>query len=236
METIYRRRCDRRHGHADDVFFLVFGHVVHRIEGGEEINIAQLDAGETIGAISAIDGGRRSATVIANVDCGTATVTSAEFRDLLAEHGLIALNYLRRFSKIIRALDNRLTDLSLLSPDQRVYHELLRLAHPDEGVSQDWIINQLPSHREIASWANTSREAVAYVIGNLARRGIIERKHKLVRRGTPRSQSGPPRETNLCPRNRVRYNSGKTKAGADTAVLAGIVLGNASVRAAEYSA
>ena len=28
---------------------------------------------------------------------------------------------------------------------------------------------------------------------------------KLVRRGTPRSQSGPPRETNLCPRNRVRY-------------------------------
>ena len=71
-----------------------------------------------------------------------------------------------------------MTDLSLLSPDQRVYHELLRLAHPDEGVSQDWIINQLPSHREIASWANTSREAVAYVIGNLARRGIIERKHK----------------------------------------------------------
>ena len=30
---------------------------------------------------------------------------------------------------------------------------------------------------------------------------------KLVRRGTPRSQSGPPRETNLCPRNRVRYTS-----------------------------
>ena len=29
---------------------------------------------------------------------------------------------------------------------------------------------------------------------------------KLVRRGTPRSQSGPPRETNLCPRNRVRYS------------------------------
>ena len=165
---------------TDDVYFLVFGHarVVHRIDGGDEINIAQLDAGETIGAISAIDGGRRSATVIANVDCGTATIESAEFRDLLAEHGLIALNYLKRFSKIIRALDNRLTDLSMLSPDQRVYHELLRLAHPDEGTSQDWIISQLPSHREIASWANTSREAVAYVIGHLARRGIIERKHK----------------------------------------------------------
>ena len=46
----------------------------------------------------------------------------------------------------------------------------------------------------------------------------IERKErlpepplKLARRGTPRSQSGPPRETNLCPRNRVRYTHG-TKA------------------------
>ena len=36
--------------------------------------------------------------------------------------------------------------------------------------------------------------------------GGIDASLKLVRRGTPRSQSGPPRETNLCPRNRVRYN------------------------------
>ena len=55
---------------TDDVFFIIFGHarVVHRVEGGEEVNIASIEAGDTIGAISAIDGGRRSATVIANVD------------------------------------------------------------------------------------------------------------------------------------------------------------------------
>ena len=37
--------------------------------------------------------------------------------------------------------------------------------------------------------------------------GLPEPRLKLVRRGTPRSQSGPPRETNLCPRNRVHDTS-----------------------------
>jgi len=165
---------------TDGVFFIVFGNarVVHQIGGGEEVNIATLEIGDTVGEMSAIDGGRRSATVIANLECGTATIGSAEFRELLAEHGIVALNYLKKFSKMIRALDNRVLDLTLLSPDQRVFHELFRLAHPDDGPSEDWVISHLPSHREIAMWANTSRETVAYVIGNLARRGIIERKHK----------------------------------------------------------
>ena len=34
------------------------------------------------------------------------------------------------------------------------------------------------------------------------------------RRGTPRSQSGPPRETNLCPRNRVRYTPNNYRHGS----------------------
>ena len=34
----------------------------------------------------------------------------------------------------------------------------------------------------------------------------IEAALKPVWRGTPRRHSGPPLETNLCPRNRVRYN------------------------------
>jgi len=68
------------------------------------------------------------------------------------------------------------TDLSTLSEVQRVYVELVRLAQPDGKRASGWVIPDMPNHKEIASWAGTSREAVAQAIGELARDGIVERK------------------------------------------------------------
>ncbi|MBM3510352.1 MAG: Crp/Fnr family transcriptional regulator [Alphaproteobacteria bacterium] len=163
---------------TNDVFFLVSGRarVVRFTFEKEEVKIATIEAGDTIGHLHAIDGGGRSATVIADRDCVAAGLPAEDFRDLLTKHGAITLNYLRRLAGIVRVLNTRVTAMSALSPDQRVCYELLRLAEPAEGGG--YAVKELPSHRELASWANTTREMVAYVIGYLARRGIIERKHK----------------------------------------------------------
>jgi DNA-binding transcriptional regulator YhcF (GntR family) len=58
---------------------------------------------------------------------------------------------------------------------QRVYVELLRLAKRD-GEGDGWVIRQLPTQREIARRASTSRETVARVISQLAKNGVVERK------------------------------------------------------------
>ncbi|HEX8840061.1 MAG TPA: helix-turn-helix domain-containing protein, partial [Sphingomicrobium sp.] len=51
-------------------------------------------------------------------------------------------------------------------------------ARPVEDAPGLLAIQETPGHDDLASWANTTREVVAYSIGTLARRGIVERKHK----------------------------------------------------------
>ncbi|MBI3710884.1 MAG: Crp/Fnr family transcriptional regulator [Proteobacteria bacterium] len=172
-----------RNNQSTEMYFLVSGsaRVVHNVESGEKagtITFATLANGVMFGEIAALDGKGRTAAVVGNEECVVASLSAQDFRELLRDHGFIALRLLERFASIIRLLDNRVTDLSLLGPDQRIYNELMRLARPATNVDGIWVIDDLPNHQEIASWANTTRETVAYAIGNLARRGIVERRHK----------------------------------------------------------
>ncbi|MGQ0662220.1 MAG: Crp/Fnr family transcriptional regulator [Pseudomonadota bacterium] len=172
-----------RNDATSEMFYLIGGkaRVVHRVDDGrkvEEITFATLTPGAMFGEIAAIDGHGRSASVVANEDCVVATMSAADFKGLLATHGIVGVRVLERFASIIRLLDNRVTDLSLLTPDQRIYHEVMRLARPESEPDGVWVVDELPGHQELADWSNTTRETVAYAIGSLLRRGIVERKHK----------------------------------------------------------
>ena len=85
------------------------------------------------------------------------------------------MQVLRRLAHIIRTADDRIMDLSTLKAVQRVYVELIRLSEPDENTGQ-CLVRPLPTQRDIARRASTSRETVARVLGQLARAGIVERK------------------------------------------------------------
>lgn len=166
-----------------DVYFLVYGtaRVVHAVNNeeyeGEEVVFAELQGGDTFGEIAAIDGHPRSAMVVSTSECGVAKLPGEEFRHAVQEHGDFAMAILKHFARIIRNLDQRVTHVSLRTPQQRVFHELLRLARPAEPGSKEYAVTEVPSHRDIASWSSTTRDVVAQSIANLARRGIVERKH-----------------------------------------------------------
>ncbi|MGH7089127.1 MAG: helix-turn-helix domain-containing protein, partial [Stellaceae bacterium] len=85
---------------------------------------------------------------------------------------------LYRWAAVIRELDDKFSYVSTISPDQRVYSQLVRLARHDSRGEQVWIIQDLPNHQELAEWAQTSRESVAAAIAELYRRGIAERRNK----------------------------------------------------------
>lgn len=163
---------------SNGVCFLVAGvaRVVHYVADHEEITIATIPAGDTIGEISAIDGLGRSATVVADADCVIAELAQAQFHALLTEHGEVALDLLRRWAETIRKLSDKVSYLSTGSPDQRVYAEILRLAKPDQPDGRRWLIRELPSHQDLARWAQTSREVVAGAVAELVRRGVAERR------------------------------------------------------------
>jgi CRP-like cAMP-binding protein len=162
------------------VFFLISGaaRVVHQVADRDEITIATITAGDTMGEISAIDGYGRSASVVAEEDCVVAELPRAEFHALIGRCGDVALDLLRRWAVTIRQLSDKVTYLATGTPDQRVYSELVRLARPEMPGSSRWLIRELPSHQDLAKWAQTSREVVASAIAELVRRGVAERRTK----------------------------------------------------------
>lgn len=162
------------------VFFMISGsaRVVHYVADEQEITIATVSAGDALGEISAIDGLGRSASVIAEGDCVVAELPGSEFHALLARRGELALGLLRRWAATIRQLSDKVSSLSTGSPDQRVYSELVRLARAEKPGGERWLIRDLPTHQELAKWAQTSREVVASAVAELVRRGVAERRTK----------------------------------------------------------
>lgn len=163
-----------------EVFFVVLGsvRVVNYSTSGREIAFANFQQGDFFGEIAAIDGQRRSATVLSVTKCVLASIAPDTFRHLVNQYPSLAMSVLRRFAGIIRIADDRIMDLSTLRAVQRVYLELLRLVAPDAAVPGLWVIRPMLSHSVIASQVGTTRETVARVMGQLAAAKIVERKAK----------------------------------------------------------
>ena len=97
---------------------------------------------------------------------------------LLIEVPKLALQLIEIFVGMIRTLTDRVTSLTSLTPHQRIYSEFLRLSEPNPKGDGTWIINVVPSHKEIASWSGTNKSEVANAIGGLVKAGVLERQNR----------------------------------------------------------
>ena len=157
------------------------------IAATNSVTLAEMVTGNAFGELSALDGQPRSARVMTLDNCLLASLPSTAFLQLVEECPKLATALLQRFAGLIRSLNRRVYSLSTLSPAQRIYTELVRLAEPNPNATGGWLIAALPGHGELADWAGAEREDVARAIGNLAREGIVERRNRsLVVRDTAR--------------------------------------------------
>jgi CRP/FNR family cyclic AMP-dependent transcriptional regulator len=165
---------------SGDVYFVVKGRVRilnYTASGMREVTFDEIGEGGYFGEMAAIDGESRSASVIASIKTLTARLAASAFCGYLTAHPPAALALMRRFTEIIRMSGARIMDLSTLAAQNRVYAELLRQAKTggDLGPNQA-IIRPVPRHHAIAARVSTTRETVARVLGDLARRGHLERR------------------------------------------------------------
>lgn len=174
-EQILDRNSDSR-----DVYFVVDGtvEVVNFSGNGREISYALVSAGSYFGEIAAIDGERRSASVVAQTACRLAALPPKAFEALVAREPAVGLKVMKRLTNIIRANNERIMDLATLGAIQRVYRELLKLARQDPLNNNGWMIYPMPKQHEIARRAATTRETVARVLANLLHGGQVTRKDK----------------------------------------------------------
>lgn len=177
------RRCKKGehivdHGsESREVFFIVSGavNVLNVSPAGRDITFAAIGAGGMFGELSAIDGKPRSASVVAGEETLLAVMPSHSFVELLQSHAAIAFQLLRRLTKMVRAGDLRIMELSTLAASHRVYAELLRMAEPDAAVPGRWVVRPLPPLRQIASRISTTRETVARALSQLYTDGLVKR-------------------------------------------------------------
>jgi CRP/FNR family transcriptional regulator, cyclic AMP receptor protein len=180
-QRILDRSSDSR-----DVFFVVEGSVraIDFSATGREVVYAVIGAGGHFGELSAIDGLARSASVVAIEDCLLAALPPTQFEALIRGQPEIAIGLLRGLVRIIRTTDERLIELTTMGAMARVCQELLRLAQRDERTGA-WMIASLPTQKDLAGWAGTTRETVARTLSQLARDGIVRRAGRTLRIHNP---------------------------------------------------
>ena len=161
-----------------DVMLVHFGtvRVVQYSSSGREVDYADIEAGGHFGEIAAIDGGPRSAHVVALTRSIIVVLPEEKFLHLLRAHPEFALGVMRRLTAIIRGVNIRVRDLSVLKAADRVAVELTRLASAHLGdPSGRLIIKPMPTATAIANRTGTTRETVTRTLTDFARRGFVRR-------------------------------------------------------------
>lgn len=161
-----------------DVYFITRGRVrvVNFTLSGREVALEDLDAGDYFGELSAIDGNPRSTTVMALEESDLAKMAPERFLKMIQQYPDVAHKVMLGLTKIIRISNDRIVDLSTLGANNRVHGEVLRQAMAVEHANNNAVIKPVPVHSDMASRASTTRETVARVMNDLARKGIVRRE------------------------------------------------------------
>jgi len=169
-------------GEDDDVYFLVSGRVTTTIFSfeGKEISYQELGPGATFGELSAIDGLPRTANVIALENSQVGVMSSAHFWQVVEQYPGVAAAALARLAGMVRFLIDRVYQYGALDVNSRVRMEVLRLARQNMSDADSAVIDNFPTHKEIASRVNTHREAVTRELNELTRLNVIEQEKRVL--------------------------------------------------------
>lgn len=177
------QRVISRAAKDQDVYLIVSGRVrvTSFSAAGRQVTYRDIPAGDWFGDFAAIDGGARSADVVALEDTLVAAMSPAVFRALLHDHPTVCDRMLQRLVTSVRELTERVFDLSTLGVQNRLHAELLRLARQAGVKANKAFIDPAPTHTELASQISTYREQVTREISAMVKQGLIQRAgHALV--------------------------------------------------------
>lgn len=166
---------------TDEVFVILEGmaRVAVHSEDGRMIDFADAGPGELVGFIAALDGGPRTASVIAKGPMRIAVCNRRSFLQLLDQRSF-ADAVMKSLVKQMRGLSERVIEFSTLLVRERLLRELLRRAQAedqeatDEGESVR--LSPAPTHFDLAARISTHREAVSREMSGLSKRGIVKRE------------------------------------------------------------
>ena len=169
---------------GDTLFIIKSGEVkvslVHR--DGKEFILSLLGENEVFGELSILDDQPRSANVTAFEDTELTMLKRSDFLDLMTRIPQIAVSLLEELASRLRRTDDQVGGLALLNVHNRVTKTILQLAadrgeETDEGI----MIEERPTHQQLASMWGTTRETVTRTLKQPEEDGyIVSRGRQLI--------------------------------------------------------
>jgi len=150
---------------------------------GGEVQLNRIGPGEYFGEIT-LDGGPRSASVMAVEDCKCAVVKRTELTPFLEKNPELALHIMRKLAHRVRDLTENVRSLALMDVYGRVARLLLELAEDKEGKL---VISEVLTHKDIASRVGASREMISRIFSDLSDGGYVRKEdgHLVIARKPP---------------------------------------------------
>jgi CRP/FNR family cyclic AMP-dependent transcriptional regulator len=176
VRTFAKRAIIVTEGDETDTLYVVLSgkaRVFVADDKGREVQLNQLGPGEYFGEVT-LDGGPRSASVMALEECRCAMVKRAELTPFLEKNPELALHIVRKLARRVRDLTENVRSLALMDVYGRVARLLLELAENQEGRL---VISEHLTHKDIASRVGASREMISRIFSDLSDGGYVRKEN-----------------------------------------------------------
>ena len=158
---------------ARDVFFIAAGDVriITLSNTGKEMILNEFGPGQFFGEIAAIDGGPRSAGVVALTRCRICVIAAEPFMKFALATPEASHHLMRVLAGLVRESNARLLELTVLPVRPRLISLLLRMARPHGAGGL--VVSPPRPHHELAARMGTGREVVSRMLSALQRDGLV---------------------------------------------------------------
>lgn len=159
---------------TDSIYIVVSGRVkvYASSDDGRDVVLAEMGPGAYFGEL-ALDGGRRSVSVMALEPCTCRVVQGAQLRDFLAMHPDFALHLALKLSRMVRRLTDQVKSLALQDVYGRMVRVLMELSDPS---GDERIVRHKLTQQDIAERVGSSREMVNRVMKDLTAGGYVAQR------------------------------------------------------------
>lgn len=143
---------------------------------GKEVILTRLNAGDFFGEISVLTGQSRSANVVAVTDCEILVLSKSDLDKHFKEYSGFSVVLLRELANRLRIASDTIGDFALLDVTQRLAKTVRKLAKKFEvGPGKVLLmVEDRPTHQELASMVGTSREIVTRALKVLEQEGSLK--------------------------------------------------------------
>jgi CRP/FNR family cyclic AMP-dependent transcriptional regulator len=146
---------------------------------GREHIIYVVERGGVLGEFCLADDASSSLTFLAMDDCHYVMIRKNELLGMVRDDPSIALTILRSMSEKLRAASEKIRELSFCTVKDRILNYLLRVGRQSGEESKGFVvIENAPTHEEIADFCGCCRETVSRVIKELVAQGVLVRRKR----------------------------------------------------------